>query len=76
MLRPIRDKETENVGRPRKGEEKHRPIHLGFKVSEQLNADLRRLAERRGSPMSDLVVEFLEKGLREAAKKGGRRSSK
>jgi hypothetical protein len=54
------------VGRPRKGEEKHRPIHLGFKVSKQLNADLRRLARKRRSPMSDVVVEILEKGVREA----------
>jgi hypothetical protein len=61
------------VGRPRKGEEKNRPVHLGFKVSEQLNADLRRLAERRGSPMSDVVVEILEKGLKDAAKAEGRR---
>jgi hypothetical protein len=61
------------VGRPRKGEEKHRPVHLGFKVTEQLNADLRRLAESRGSPMSDVVVEILEKGLRDAAKAESRR---
>jgi hypothetical protein len=61
------------MGRPKKGAEKHRPIHLGFKVTEQLNADLRRLAEKRGSPMSDVVVEILEKGLREAAKAESRR---
>jgi hypothetical protein len=61
------------MGRPRKGEEKHRPIHLGFKVTEQLNADLRRLAEKRGSPMSDVVVEILERGLRDAAKAESRR---
>jgi predicted DNA-binding protein len=61
------------MGRPRKGEEKNRPVHLGFKVTEELNNDLRRLAERRGSPMSDVVVEILEKGLREAlAKKANR----
>lgn len=60
------------MGRPRKGQEKHRPIHLGFKVTEQLNADLRRLAEKRGSPMSEVVVEILEKGLKEA-KADGRR---
>ena len=65
--------EAKNVARPRKGDEKHRPIHLGFKVTEQLNADLRRLAERRGSPMSDVVVEILEKGLRDAAKAESRR---
>jgi hypothetical protein len=61
------------MGRPRKGEEKNRPIHLGFKVTEQLNADLRRLAEKRGSPMSDVVVEILEKGLRDATKAESRR---
>lgn len=42
-------------------------------IPEQLNADLRRLAEKRGSPMSDVVVEILEKGLREAAKVESRR---
>ena len=61
------------MARPRKGEEKNRPIHLGFKVTEQLNADLRRLAEKRGSPMSDVVFDILEKGLRDAAKAEGRR---
>jgi hypothetical protein len=61
------------MGRPRKGEEKHRSAHLGFKVTEQLNADLRRLAEKRGSPMSDVVVEILEKGLQDAAKAESRR---
>jgi hypothetical protein len=62
---------NEQMGRPRKGEEKNRPVHLGFKVTEELNNDLRRLAERRGSPMSDVVVEILEKGLkRELAKMG------
>jgi hypothetical protein len=61
------------MGRPRKGEEKHRPVHLGFKVTEQLNADLRRLAEKRGSTMSDVVVEILERGLRDAAKAESRR---
>jgi hypothetical protein len=54
------------VGRPRKGEEKNRPVHLGFKVTEQMNADLRKLAKRRRSPISDVVVELLEKGLSEA----------
>jgi hypothetical protein len=62
------------MGRPRKGEEKNRLLHLGFKVSEQLNADLRRLAEKRGATMSDVVVEILENGLRDAAKVGSRRA--
>jgi hypothetical protein len=54
--------EPQEVGRPRKGEEKHRPVHLGVKVSEQLNADLRQLAEKRGSPISDVVVGIPERG--------------
>jgi hypothetical protein len=70
---PALNRRAWNVGRPRKGEEKHRSIHLGFKVTEQLNAGLRELAEKRGSPMSDVVVEILEKGLREAAKAESRR---
>jgi hypothetical protein len=61
------------VGRPRKGEEKHRPIHLGFKVTEQLNLELRWLAEKRGATMSDVVFEILEKGLRDATKSESRR---
>jgi hypothetical protein len=74
MVSSICDRqEAGNVGRPKKGEEKNRPIHLGFKVTEQLNADLRRLAEKRGSPMSDVVVEILERGLRDAAKTESRR---
>ena len=74
MLPAIRDPTGgARMGRPRKGEEKNRPIHLGFKVTEQLNADLRRLVEKRGSPMSDVVVEILEKGLRGAAKAESRR---
>ena len=61
------------MGRPRKGEEKHRPIHLGFKVTEQLNLELRWLAEKRGATMSDVVFEILEKGLRDATKSESRR---
>src|SRR5262245_47228623 len=61
------------MARPRKGEEKNRPVHLGFRVSEEINQALRRLAEKRGTPMSDLVVEILERGLRDAARADGRR---
>jgi hypothetical protein len=54
------------MARPRKGEEKDRPVHLGFRVSEETSRALRALAEKRRSPMSDLVVDILEKGLRDA----------
>jgi predicted DNA-binding protein len=64
------------MARPRKGEEKHRPIHLGFRVSKETDQQLRWLAEKRGSPMSDLVTEILEKGLRQAIEAEKRRGRK
>jgi hypothetical protein len=66
------------MARPRKGEEKNRPIHLGFKVTEEMNAGLRQLAEKRGCLLSDVVVEILEDGLRRASVRAtkGKRSSR
>jgi hypothetical protein len=64
------------MARPRKGEEKDRPIHLGFRVSRETSRALRELAEKRGSPMSDLVVEILEKGLRDAVRKEAARGAR
>ena len=55
------------MARPRKGMEKDRPVHLGFRVSEETNQALRDLAAKRGTHMSDVAVELLEKGLRQAA---------
>jgi hypothetical protein len=54
------------MARPRKGEEKDRPVHLGFRVSKETNQALRKLADERGAPMSDVAVEILESGLRVA----------
>jgi hypothetical protein len=64
-LRPGR----EATGHGQAAQRTDRPVHLGFKVTEQLNADLRPFAKKRGSPMSDVVVEILERGLRDAAKR-------
>ena len=61
------------MARPRKGSEKDRPVHLGFRVSEATNQALRDLAAKRGSHMSDVAVELLEKGLRQAAQAEHRR---
>jgi hypothetical protein len=49
------------------------PRERGFRVSRETSEALHRLAAKRGSPMSDLVVEILEKGLHEAAKAERRR---
>jgi hypothetical protein len=71
------------MARPKKGEEKVRPIHLGFRVAEWVHGGLGRLAESDGVPVSDLandalvtylkrrgIVAEAKKGL---AKKGGRK---
>jgi predicted transcriptional regulator len=47
------------MARPRKGEEKNAPIHLGFRVTEWVRAGLDRLAEKRGSAISDIANEAL-----------------
>jgi hypothetical protein len=48
------------MARPRAGEEKHRPIHIGVRVSKELNAALRKIADKRDSPLSDVVNEALD----------------
>jgi hypothetical protein len=47
------------MARPRKGEEKKVPVHLGFRVQEWVYAGLQQLADERGRPMSDLANEAL-----------------
>lgn len=47
------------MARPRKGEEKNAPIHLGFRVPEWVDAGLRKLADERGCPVSDIANEAL-----------------
>jgi hypothetical protein len=64
------------MARPRKGLEKDRPVHLGFRVSEATDQALRHLAAKRGTHMSDIAVEFLEKGLRQAAQAERRRGKR
>lgn len=51
-------------------------MHLGFRVSEETNQALRDLAAKRGSHMSDVAVELLEKGLRQAAQVERRRGKR
>jgi hypothetical protein len=61
------------MARPRKGEEKNRPVHLGFKVTEEMNMSLRKLADAQGCALSDIVVEILDEGLRRRETKSRRK---
>jgi hypothetical protein len=47
------------MARPRKGEEKNAPIHLGFRVQVWVRDGLQTLAAERGRPMSDIANEAL-----------------
>jgi hypothetical protein len=47
------------MARPRKGEEKNAPIHLGFRVPVWVHDGLQTLAAERGGPMSDIANEAL-----------------
>jgi hypothetical protein len=47
------------MARPKKGEEKVRPIHLGFRVAEWVHGGLGHLAESDGVPVSDLANDAL-----------------
>ena len=60
------------MARPKAGEEKNRPVHLGFRVPEETDTALRKIAEKRGAPMSDIVNEALDAYLKRQAKGGSR----
>jgi hypothetical protein len=47
------------MARPRKGEEKDRPIHLGFRVPHWVRAGLGQIAAEEDCPVSDVVNEAL-----------------
>ena len=48
------------MARPRKGEEKARPNHLGVRVTDEVRDALKALAKARGVPVSDLAHDALE----------------
>ncbi|HEY1246299.1 MAG TPA: hypothetical protein VGF29_15855 [Hyphomicrobiaceae bacterium] len=48
------------MARPRKGEEKDRPKHLGFRVATWVHDGVQRLAEERGLPASEVAHDLLE----------------
>lgn len=48
------------MARPRKGEEKHRPHRVGFRVSEEVRSLLESEAVRTGKSLGDVAHEALE----------------
>jgi hypothetical protein len=61
------------MGRPKKGEEKHRSASLRFRVREEVSEGLRAIAASRGVPIADIAEAALEDYVRRAAKAGSRR---
>lgn len=47
------------MARPRAGEEKVRPIHVGFRVAEWVKTGLDQLAKQQDSPVSDIVNDAI-----------------
>ena len=61
------------MGRPKKGEEKNRHIHMGLRVTEWVRAGLMRIANEKGVSMSDVVYDLVvahlrRQGIREPSK--------
>jgi hypothetical protein len=52
------------MARPRKGEEKDRPRHLGFRVATWVHDGVQKLAHECGQPASEVAHELLEEALR------------
>jgi predicted DNA-binding protein len=48
------------MARPKKEDAKHRPNHLGVRVTDQVRDGLKALSKSRGAPVSDLVHDALE----------------
>jgi hypothetical protein len=52
------------MGRPKKGEEKDRPKHLGFRVATWVHDGVQRLAGESGRPASEVAHDLMEAALR------------
>jgi hypothetical protein len=52
------------MGRPRKGEEKDRPQHIGFRAATWVWDGVQRLAAERRLSASDVAHDLLEAALR------------
>jgi hypothetical protein len=51
------------MARPRKGEEKDRPKHLGFRVATWVYDGVHHLAAEQGVPASEVAHDLLEVAL-------------
>jgi hypothetical protein len=58
------------MARPKAGEEKDRPIHMGFRVAQWVRTGLERLAKKDGVPLSDVAHEALVDYLKRHGIKG------
>ena len=58
--------EGASMARPRKGEEKDRPKHVGLRVATWVHDGVQKLAEEKGQPASEVAHQLLEVGLRRA----------
>jgi Ribbon-helix-helix protein, copG family len=61
------------MARPRKGEEKDRAGRVSFRIPVPLDEVLRSIAAARELPVSDVVVEALERYARAEAGKAARK---
>ena len=52
------------MGRPRKGEEKVRPKHIGFRAATWVWDGVQQIAARRDEPASEVAHDLLEEALR------------
>lgn len=52
------------MARPKKGTEKDRPRHIGFRAAVWLHEALQRLAAERGQPASEVAHDVMEAGFR------------
>jgi hypothetical protein len=57
------------MGRPKKGEEKHRSASLRFRVKEEVDARLRALAQDLGASIADVAEEALDIGVAQMARR-------
>jgi hypothetical protein len=52
------------MARPRKGEEKDRPKHIGFRAATWVHDGVLQLAEQREQPYSEVAHDLMESALR------------
>jgi hypothetical protein len=52
------------MGRPKKGQEKDRPKHIGFRAATWLYDGVQHLAGESGQPASEVAHDLLEAALR------------